>query len=393
MIGDFRFRLSGATPPLSVEDWRERARRRVPRMVWAYIENGADDEQTLRENQAAYREWHLNQRVLTGTADPDLTVTIAGTRLDLPVVLAPTGLAGAAHWHGDLGAARAAERNGTRLVLSSASAYSIEEVGRGAEEHHWFQLYPWRDRRLIGSLMSRARDSGFTALFVTVDVPVYGNRLRERRTGMAIPPTLTPARILDAARRPRWAYGYLRHRRTTLRNLVPDGARVSEVESVEIQSENLTADIGWGDLEWIRSRWNGPLYVKGVLHPDDAERVVDLGADGVVVSNHGGRQLNAVPPTIRALPAVAERIGHRADVLVDGGIRSGTDVIIALALGARACLIGRPLVYGLAGGGTQGVAAVLRILRDEMIRDLTLMGTATVKDLGPGSLSPRSGPR
>ncbi|MGW1087335.1 alpha-hydroxy acid oxidase [Streptomyces sp. NPDC002596] len=389
MTKGFRFRLAGRTAPLTVEDWRKRARSHVPGMVWAYIENGADDERTLRENREAYQEWYLNQRVLTTTSGVDLRVKIAGTSLDLPVLLAPTGLAGVAHWHGDLGAARAAERAGTRLVLSSASAYSIEEVARGTGENHWFQLYPWRDRALIASLMDRARDSGFTVLCVTVDVPVYGNRLRERRTGMALPPTLTPARVLNAAIRPRWSYGYLRHRRTTLRNLVADESRRGGFESVEVQSDNLTADIGWADLEWIRSRWEGPLLVKGVMHPDDAERVVDIGADGVVVSNHGGRQLNAVQPTLQALPAIAERVGDRAEVLMDGGIRSGSDVMIALALGADACLVGRPLVYGLAGGGTEGVADVLRILKEEMVRDMTMMGTASVGELSLSNLLPR----
>ncbi|MFD7407805.1 alpha-hydroxy acid oxidase [Streptomyces sp. NPDC059866] len=389
MAKKFRFRLAGRTAPLSVEGWRKRARGRVPEMVWAYIENGADDERTLRENRAAYEEWYLHQRVLTTTSDVDLRVKVAGTSLDLPVVLAPTGLAGAAHWHGDLGAAKAAEDAGTRLVLSSASAYSIEEVAQGTAEHHWFQLYPWRDRGLMASLMDRAQDSGFAALFVTVDVPVYGNRLRERRTGMALPPTLTPARVLNAATRPRWTYGYLRHRRTTLRNLEPDSGSRGGFESVEIQSANLTADIGWADLEWIRSRWTGPLLVKGVMHPDDAQRVVDLGADGVVVSNHGGRQLNAVQPTLRALPAIAERIGDRAEVLVDGGIRTGSDVIIALALGADACLVGRPLVYGLAGGGAEGVADVLRIFREEMVRGMTMMGRARVGELSRADIAPR----
>lgn len=388
MTGGFRFRLTTRGRPLDVEDWRRRAARRVPPMVWAYIENGADDERTLRENRDAYRDWYLNQRVLTRTAQVDLSTTVAGTRLDLPVAVAPVGLAGAAHWHGDLGLARAAERNGTRIVLSSASTYSIEEVAEGTREQHWFQLYPWRDRALMASLVDRARDSGFTALFVTVDVPVYGNRLRERRTGMGLPPTLTPRSVLEAALRPRWLYAYLRHRRTTLRNLVPDGERGSAVESVEIQAENLTADIGWDDLEWLRSRWEGPLFVKGVLHPDDAERVVDLGADGVVVSNHGGRQLNSVPPTLRALPALVERVGHRAEVLVDGGIRSGADVAVALALGARACLVGRPAVYGLAAGGSRGAAEVLGLLREELVRTLTMMGVAASADLTPEHLTP-----
>ena len=376
MTGGFRFALRSPRTPLTVGDWRDRARRRVPEMVWAYIENGAGEEKTLAANEAAFARYALRQRVLTGVGPIDLTTTVAGTTLDLPVLFAPTGLLGAAHWHGDVGAARAAEQHGTRLVLSSASTYSIEEVAAATAQAHWFQLYPWGDRELVGSLIDRASNAGYAALVVTVDVPVYGNRLREQRHGMALPPTLTPGRVLSAALRPRWSYGYLRHRRTSLRNLVPDDSRAGAVKSVAVQSANLNADIDWADLAWIRERWTGPLLVKGVLDPDDAERCVDVGADGVVVSNHGGRQLDRAPAAIDALPGVAERIGTRADVLVDGGIRSGADVIVALALGARAVLIGRPLVYGMAGGGTRGASDVLRILTEDLRRDLTLMGVA-----------------
>ena len=363
-------------------------------MVWAYIENGADDERTLDENRAAFREWHLHQRVLTRTSDVDLRVRIAGTDSRPSGDPRPDRSCRSRPLARRPRRGRAAEGAGTRLVLSSASTYSIEEVAQGTAQDHWFQLYPWKDRALTGSLIDRARDSGYRALFVTVDVPVYGNRLREQRTGMAVPPTITPARMLSAAIRPGWVYGFLRHRRTTLRNLMPEstGGLRGGVESVEVQSANLTADIGWADLEWIRSRWEGPLYVKGVLHPDDAERIVALGADGVVVSNHGGRQLNAVQPALRALPAIAERIGGRAEVLVDGGIRTGSDVVVALALGADACLIGRPLVYGLAGAGTRGVADVLRILKAEMVRCMTMMGVPAVDRLSPANLVPAARP-
>lgn len=387
MIGGFRVALRAPRDPLTVADWRARARRRVPDMVWAYIENGADDEQTRRDNQAAFQQWALRQRVLTGTADVDLATTVAGTTLDLPVLFAPTGLAGAAHWHGDVGAARAAERYGTRLVLSSASTYSIEEVAAATRESHWFQLYPWGDRELTGSLVRRARAAGYSVLVVTVDVPVYGNRLREQRVGMALPPTLTPARIASALARPRWCWGYARHRRTSLRNLDPTGGAV---RSVAAQSAALTASIDWTDLARIRDLWPGHLLVKGVLDPDDAEWCVQVGAEGVVVSNHGGRQLDGVPATIDALSAVVERIGDRADVLIDGGIRSGRDIIVALSLGARACLIGRPLVYGLAGGGTDGAADILRILRDEMRRSMTIMGVASVKQLDASCIQRRA---
>lgn len=389
MFGNLHVRARSPRTPLTVADWRARARRRVPDMVWAYVENGADDERTLRDNEAEFGRWSLRQRVLAGVGSVDLSTQVAGERLDLPVILAPTGLAGAAHWHGDLGAARAAERCGTKLVLSSASTYSIEEVAAGTEQPHWFQLYPWQDRALIGSLMDRAHAAGYTALFVTVDVPVYGNRLQERRLGMAIPPTLSPGRLWSAATRPAWSYRFLRHGRVSLVNLLPTGASGDVVRSVEIQSANLTADMNWEDLAWIRRRWDGPLFVKGVLDPDDAERMVDVGADGVVVSNHGGRQLDGVPASLAALPAVAERIGDRAEVLLDGGVRSGRDVIVALALGARACLVGRPLVYGLAAGGTDGVAQVLEVFGSELRRNLTLMGARSVRDLDRSSVVPR----
>jgi isopentenyl diphosphate isomerase/L-lactate dehydrogenase-like FMN-dependent dehydrogenase len=387
MFAGYAFRPWASRTPLTVGDWRMRARRRVPDMVWAYIENGADDEVTLRANETAFGDWALRQRVLAGVSEVDLRTAVAGTELSMPLALAPTGLAGTAHWHGDLGAARAAETHGTRLVLSSASAYSIEEVAAGTTEQHWFQLYPWRDRELMTWLIRRARNTGYGALFVTVDVPVYGNRLGERRVGMALPPTLTPARLVSAALRPAWCYAFLRHRRTTLKNLI-DSHTDSTVESVKIQSANLTADINWDDLAWLREQWRRPLFVKGILDPDDAERAIALGAEGIVVSNHGGRQLDGALPSLAALPAVAGRVGGRAEVLLDGGVRSGRDVAIALALGAKACLIGRPLLYGLAGGGTDGVGSVLEIFRTELERSLTLMGVAKARDLERASVLP-----
>jgi L-lactate dehydrogenase (cytochrome)/(S)-mandelate dehydrogenase len=391
IFADFSYRLRADRQPLTIGDWRRRARRRVPDMVWAYIENGADDERTAQANVEAFRQWRLRQRVLAGSGVPDLTTTVAGIRLDLPLLIAPTGLAGAAHWEGEVALARAAERHGTRLVLSSASTYSIEEVASATEAPHWFQLYPWRDHTLIDHLIGRAERSGYTALVVTVDVPVYGNRLRERRTGMAVPPTISPTRALSAALRPRWVYHLLRDQRVSLKNLEPsEGDGI--LESVAVQSANLTAEMSWADLEWIRRRWAGPLFVKGVLDPEDAQRAVDLGADGIIVSNHGGRQLNGAPATLEALPAIARQIGENAEVLLDGGVRTGPDVVIARALGARACLIGRPMLYGLAGGGTGGVESVLRILREELVRTLTLMGVAQLDHLDTGSVLPAAQP-
>ncbi|EHB54167.1 L-lactate dehydrogenase (cytochrome) [Mycolicibacterium rhodesiae JS60] len=384
----FQYRLRTSRPLVCVEDYRRAALRALPEMVWAYLDGGAEDERTLRANRDAFSRWLLRQRVLAGNAAVDMSVTLGGERLGLPVVLAPTGLAGLAHWSGELGAARAAERAGTRSILSTASSYSIEEVAAGTQESHWFQLYPWGDRVVPGSsfmdsMLDRARDCGYRTAVVTVDVPVQGNRIGERRTGMGHPPILTPRRIADAAIRPRWWYGLLRYRRMTMRSITDVPGAAGAVESVALHNRQIRADINWGDVASLRDRWDGPFVVKGILDPADAVRAVDeVGATGVVVSNHGGRQLNATVASLDALPAIADAVGDRATVLLDGGIRCGTDVVTALALGADAVLVGRPFLYGLAVAGEAGVDAVLDILAAEIRQTLLLMGVAAAGDLG-----------
>lgn len=387
-VGPFQVRLRAGEQMLTVEDWRRLARRRLPKMVLEYVENGADDERAMEQNRVAYRRWALRQRVLAGIPEVDLHTKVAGEQLALPVVLAPTGLVGAVHWQGDCAAARAAEASGTRLVLSTGSSWSIEEVAAATAGDHWFQLYPWGDRELIGRLLGRAKAAGYTALFVTADVPVVGNRLGERRHGMGIPPVMTPRRALEAARHPRWAWHYLRHRRVSLRNLVEPGQRARMLQTAQRQAVNMRPDLAWSDLEWMRAQWDGPLYLKGVLEANDARRARDAGVDGVVVSNHGGRQLSPTCGTLDALPAVVDAVGEELEVLLDGGVRTGADVVTALALGARAVLIGRPYVYGLAGAGELGVRAVLEILEAETRRCLHLMGVRSVAELGRDHLVP-----
>jgi len=383
MPGAFRYRLAGTgREARTVEDLRRRARRAVPRMVWAYIDGGAEDMRTVAANRLAFDRWCLRQRVLTGhPARDDLRVEIGGDTLELPVILAPTGLTGLTHWRGELAVARGAERAGTRMVLSSAATYSLEELGAGTEADHWFQLYPWRDHDLMGSLMGRAAAAGMRTLFVTVDVPVQGGRELELRHGLATPPVLTPLRVLDAAVRPRWWYGFLRHQRVSLRNLVDEGGAANAVRSVGRQAGLIRADLSWHDIEWMRERWRGALFVKGILEPDDAVRALDAGADGVVVSNHGGRQLDGAMASLDALPGIADAVAGRGQVLFDGGVRRGSDVIKALCLGADAVCIGRPFLYGLAVRGEAGVADVLWILRAEIARTMTLMGVHHVADL------------
>jgi L-lactate dehydrogenase (cytochrome)/(S)-mandelate dehydrogenase len=358
-------------------------------MVWEYVEGGADDEVTLADNRRGFERWAFRARMLQGSDSHDLSSTVAGTPLSMPIVLAPTGFSGLAHWRGDVAAARAAEAIGTRYVLSTASSWSLEEVATETTRDHFFQLYPTGSADRVAGLMDRAAHAGYRVLMVTVDVPARGNRESEVRTGMGIPPVLTPARILDAARRPRWTYRLLRHRRVGGRSLVAETGVRAAVASAQAQAENMQATLSWDDVAWMRERWNGPFFVKGIVHPADAVRAAEIGADGIVVSNHGGRQLDYAQATIDALPAVAAAVGDRLEILLDGGVRRGTDVVKALALGARAVMIGRPYIYGLAVGGEAGVAKVLEILRDELALAMVLLGVQRPDQLDPSVLVPR----
>jgi isopentenyl diphosphate isomerase/L-lactate dehydrogenase-like FMN-dependent dehydrogenase len=362
-------------------------------MVWAYVDGGAEDHATLRANREAFGRWCLRSRVLTGKEARDLSVEVAGVPLSLPVLLAPTGLTGISHWTGELGSAQAAEQAGTRAILSTAATYSIEEVASGTEHDHFFQLYPWADettgaRALTESFIDRAKRSGFPALFVTVDVPTHGNREGERKRGMGTPPILTPSRIANAAVRPKWWYAFLRHQRMSARILVDEGGAKAAVRSVQAQYRWMRPELDWNDFAWMREQWSGPLFIKGVLDAEDAAHAVDLGADGIVVSNHGGRQLDGAVASLDALPAIARRVNGQAEILLDGGVRRGSDVVKALCLGAKAVCIGRPYVYGLAARGPDGVRHVLQILREEISRAMTLMGVDRLEDLDQSWLLP-----
>jgi L-lactate dehydrogenase (cytochrome)/(S)-mandelate dehydrogenase len=394
-MGPFEFRWRPLERLISVEDYRLAACKRVPGLVWEYVEGGSDDLVTVRRNEEAFLRWSLRARVLTAHAERRLATTVAGVEIDLPMLLAPTGALGLSRWRGDLAAARAAEAAGTRLILSTASSWSIEEVAAGTRADHFFQLYPGGER--TGTLMQRAWRSGYRALFVTVDVPVLGNREGERRRGYSSSGslkrslTLSPREALDVARHPRWLLDQYRHGRGSMRNLLPTAGVQATFDSIETFHREIDlATFSWADLEWIREQWPGAVYVKGLLDPDDALRAVTIGCDGVVVSNHGGRQLDHALGSLEALPAIVEAVGDRAEVLFDGGIRRGTDVVKALALGARAVLIGRPQIYGLIVGEQQGVSDVLEILRSELDRALALMGVQDVHELDRSWLIDRS---
>lgn len=357
-------------------DFREAARRRLPRMLFDYIDGGAFDEHTLERNTADLRAVELRQRVLTDCRDVTLQTTLLGQTLSMPLVLAPVGLAGLYARRGEVQAARAAEQAGVPFCLSTVSVCSFEEVSAALKAPPWFQLYMIKDRGRMAELLARAQARGPRPLLFTVDLPVAGLRYRDVRSGFAAPPGpgRSLRRLLDGALHPAWTWDvYLNGRPHGFGNLETAERRGLSAFWSWIPA-NFDPSAAWADLEWVRAHWKGPVVIKGILDAEDAELALKAGADGIVVSNHGGRQLDGVSSSIAALPRIADRVGGRMSVLMDGGIRSGLDVLKALALGADACLIGRPWAYALGAQGEKGVARLLETLRRELTVAMTLAG-------------------
>ena len=369
----------------SVTDYRELARRRLPKFLFEYIDGGSYAEATLRRNIADLESIALRQRVLRDVSAIDVSTTLFGQQLAMPVALAPVGLAGLTARRGEVQAARAAGAAGVPFCLSTVSACPLGEVVAGTQQPFWFQLYMIRDRAFMRDLLAKAREARCTALLFTVDMPVPGSRYRDLRSGLAGAPGLAGSlrRIGQAMLRPRWAWDVgLMGRPLQLGNVAPVlGPNTGLEDFFAWMRNNFDPTVTWRDLEAIRSEWQGPLLVKGILDADDARQAASLGADGIVVSNHGGRQLDGVPSAARALPAIADAVGDRLAVLADGGVRSGLDVVRMLALGARAVLIGRPWVFGLAGAGQAGVAHVLQLIQAEMRVAMALTGCTRVADI------------
>jgi len=365
---------------LNVADGRRRARRVLPRVVFDYIDGGADDERTMGNNEASFAEVAFVPRMALHVGVPQLGTTVLGTPLSMPILLAPCGLVRVVHPDAGPGVARAAARYGTVSVLSTVAGSPLEEVVASSAGPLWFQLYSGAGRGEAEALVDRARAAQVQALVVTIDTPVLGNRERDLRHGVSPPLRVSAHNAIhlgpQVLSRPAW----------TVR-LARDGLKMARAPRGTETSAGATAMTGspfhWDDIEWLRTIWPAALAVKGILTADDARRAVQAGADAVIVSNHGGRQLDGAPAALRALPAVVGAMGADAEVLMDGGIRRGSDVVKALALGARAVLIGRPYLYGLAVAGELGVERVLEVLRVELVRTLSLMGCASVGDLGP----------
>jgi 4-hydroxymandelate oxidase len=355
---------AGGGAPWNLDGYEEAARARLPRAVYDYYAGGAEDEVTLRGNRAAYERYYLRPRVMVDVGHVDASVELLGQQLAFPVALAPAAFQRLANPDGELAAARAARAAGTLLIASTLSTYSVDDIAAAAPGPLWLQLYVFRDRGLTRELVERAERAGCRAICLTVTVPVQGNRERDLRNQFCLPLEIEMANFLG-----------LRQAR------FPEGITGSGLNA--FISREFDPTLTWQSVEWLRSITPLPLVLKGVVTPEDATLAVEHGASGIIVSNHGGRQLDGAEPTLDALPRVAEAVGDRVPILVDGGIRRGTDVVKALCLGARAVLIARPYLWGLAVGGQQGVEHVLALLRAEVERTLALLGRPTVRSLGP----------
>ncbi|MGA1080930.1 MAG: alpha-hydroxy acid oxidase [Steroidobacteraceae bacterium] len=358
---------------LNIADLRHQARRRAHRASFDYLDGGAEDEVTLHRNSDAYARLELHYRVLRAAAKPDTSVTLLGERLAVPYILSPTACQRLFHTEGELASARAAAEAGTVFCLSTLASTSIETIAAATPGPKWFQFYLWRDRGLAREMIQRAKQAGFKAIILTVDLPTFGNRERDPRNGFTIPPRMGPLQAWHALRSPAWTLDYLTGAPIRYANLAGNAPATTLQAFV---GHHFAQGFDWSDAEWMLGEWNGPAIIKGVVRPDDAATAAAAGFRCVMVSNHGGRQLDHSPATIDVAESIIDRVGHEVEVVVDGGIRRGTDVLKALALGATAVGIGRAYLYGLAAGGLPGVRRALEILQAEVTRDMTLLGAA-----------------
>jgi len=367
---------------LTINDLRTIARRRIPREIFDYVDRGSYDEVTLAANRSAFDRYALRQRVLVDVSHRDLASHMLGESTSLPVAFGPTGLTGLVHADGEIHACRAAHKSGVPYCLSTASICSIEDVRAAVDRPFWFQLYILRDRGFVSSLVERAKLAGCPVLVVTVDLAAHGQRHQDFRNGLSVPPRLTVSNLIGMMARPAWMAKILFGKRKTFGNFTGHINMGNDVGAISqwINSQ-FDSSLSWKDLEWLRSIWPGKLVVKGILDAEDASLAVSLGADAVVVSNHGGRQLDGAPASLDALPTIVEKLQGRTSVFMDGGVRSGQDIVKALALGADGCWLGRALLYGLAADGEKGVTRAINIMRGELDTTLALMGRTSVRDL------------
>jgi L-lactate dehydrogenase (cytochrome) len=365
-----------------IEDLRQVARRRVPRAFFDYAEAGSYSQETLRANRSDLERIKLRQRVLVDVSQRSLATTIIGEKAALPLALAPIGLCGMQHGDGEILACRAAQAAGIPFTLSTMSICSIEDVAEATGKPFWFQLYVMRDRGFIKSLIERAAAAKCSALVLTVDLQVLGQRHCDVKNGMTVPPEIRLGNVIDIATKPAWALSVLKGRRKTFGNLAGHVKGMENVNSLaQWTASQFDATLSWKDVEWVRSVWPGKLIVKGILDVEDAKTAAKTGAAALIVSNHGGRQLDGAPSSITALPKIADAVGGEIEVMFDGGVRTGQDIVRALALGARSCMIGRSYVYGLGAYGEAGVAKAIELLGKELDVTMALCGLNKVQDI------------
>ncbi|MDE1951959.1 MAG: alpha-hydroxy-acid oxidizing protein [Betaproteobacteria bacterium] len=370
-----------------IEDLRVLAKRRVPRMFYDYADSGSWTETTYRSNQDDFQRIKLRQRVAVDVEQRSLRSQMIGQDVAMPVALAPTGLTGMQHADGEILAARAAERCGVPFTLSTMSICSIEDVAAHTKAPFWFQLYVMRDRDFIERLIDRAKAARCSALMLTLDLQILGQRHKDLKNGLSAPPKPTLANLLNLATKPRWGLGMLGTRRHGFGNIVGHVKGVENMGSLSAwTSQQFDPRLTWNDVAWIKKCWGGKLILKGVLDAEDAKRAADSGADALIVSNHGGRQLDGAPSSISALPAIVDAVGSRIEVWVDGGIRSGQDVLKAIALGAKGTLIGRAFLYGLGAQGQAGVERCLEIIRNELDITMAFCGKTDIQQIDRGVL-------
>ena len=373
----------------TIDDLRVIAKRRVPRMFYDYADAGSWTESTYRANTEDFAKIKFRQRVAVNLENRSLRSTMIGQDVAMPVALAPTGLTGMQHADGEILAARAAEAFGVPFTLSTMSICSIEDVAARTTKPFWFQLYVMKDRAFIERLIERARAAKCSALVLTLDLQVLGQRHKDLRNGMTAPPKLTVANILNLMTKPRWCLGMAGTPRRGFGNIVGHASDVSDMSSLSSwTSQQFDPALSWADVEWVKKLWGGKLIIKGIMDVEDAKLAADSGADALIVSNHGGRQLDGAQSSIGALPAIVDAVGDRIEVHMDGGVRSGQDVIRALALGAKGVYIGRPFLYGLGAGGQAGVSKCLDIIRNELDLTMAFCGLRDVRQVDKNILLP-----
>jgi L-lactate dehydrogenase (cytochrome) len=372
-----------------IEDLRRLAKKRVPRMFYDYADSGSWTETTYRANELDFASIKLRQRVAVNVQTRSLHTKLIGLDAAMPVALAPTGFTGMQHADGEILAARAAERFGVPFTLSTMSICSIEDVAAHTKAPFWFQLYVMRDRDFIERLIERARAARCSALMLTLDLQILGQRHKDLKNGLSAPPKPTLTNLINLATKPRWCLGMLGTRRRYFGNIVGHVKGVADMSSLSAwTAQQFDPRLSWDDVAWIKNRWGGKLILKGILEPDDARRAVASGADALIVSNHGGRQLDGAPSAIQALPPIVEAVGSRIEIWMDGGIRSGQDVLKAVALGAHGTLIGRAFLYGLGALGEAGVTRCLEIIRNELDLTMAMCGRTDIRDVNRSILWP-----